>query len=495
MDTLLWILLSPFWLSLVLVSYIVLRFIRITLKYQLKKSKYAHLPKQQGYPILLHFDLFGGFDKLITLFYDNDGNMAPLLHQGPSFDGSHLVAVSDPVLFKEILLTRAAEFPKYPETYDVMLAQELGLGNGLVTAKGEEWKIQRKLITPLFHFAVLKNGIPTVVKNTKLFIKEVIEANPTRRFEVSRLYGSLTGRVIIEFAFGNGFDYNWMSTKYQELLDAVNVYWLAKLIMGDTLVRHLPWPWTTKKQRVLKEIHKKVVEAIEIRRNAPPEQENKVKEHENLIDVLLHAKEPVPHQMILDECLTFLFGGLDTTSRLISWMTYFLGTYPTIQQKLYDEVQTVIGQRDITAEDLPKLQYCKQLMNETLRLRPSIPGFDRWATEDCMLGGHFIPKHTVLALYFINAHLDPKHWDKPLEFNPDRWEKENPDRHHFAFLPFSAGERSCIGQKFGLQEAAVVICSIVQQYKIKIEEKPKIRIVTDPLLSPYDVEVIFTKRT
>jgi cytochrome P450 len=288
-----------------------------------------------------------------------------------------------------------------------------------------------------------------------------------------------------------------MSSKYQELLDAVNVYWLAKLFMGDILVRNFPWPWTRRKQNVLKEVHNKVIQAIALRQNMPPEEKPQVKEHANLIDVLLNAPEPVSHQMILDECLTFLFGGLDTTSRLIAWMTYFLGTYPTIQQKLYDEVQQVIGDRDITAEDIPKLQYCKQIMQETLRLRPSIPGFDRWAAEDCMLGGYFIPKHTVLALYFINAHLDPKHWDKPHEFIPERWDtqNENPDRHHFAFLPFSAGERGCIGQKFGLQEAAVVICIVIQQYKFAIQEKPKIRMVTDPLLSPYDVEVIFTKRT
>lgn len=164
-----------------------------------------------------------------------------------------------------------------------------------------------------------------------------------------------------------------------------------------------------------------------------------------------------------------------------------LGLYPEEQQKVHEELDSVFGEdceRPFTMEDLRELKYLECVIKESLRLFPSVPFFGRKTTETTTIAGHEVPAGATVAAIVYMIHRDPNHWPEPEVFRPDRFLAANCNgRHPYAFIPFSAGPRNCIGQKFAIQEEKAVLASLFRKYKVtSLKPRDKLRLQASLIL-------------
>lgn len=209
------------------------------------------------------------------------------------------------------------------------------------------------------------------------------------------------------------------------------------------------------------------------------------------LDLLLKAKRAdasITFDDVREEVDTFMFEGHDTTAAAVSWACQLIGSHPEIQKKLHDEIDSVLGHSDnhLTNEDLKQLKYLDLVIKETLRLFPSVPYFGRTISEDCEVGGYKILKGETAVILAYMIHRDVKYYPNPEKFDPDRFLPENSkDRHPYAYIPFSAGRRNCIGQRFALMEEKVILANILKRFHIKsIKTIDELEPVGDLIIHP-----------
>lgn len=480
---------------LLLVGAVIFRLIFFVLYYQMNKSKYKHIPPAMpdtSIPFLTLFDEVNGFEKPVDeILTAAKGNS--LMDFGPMAGGEHAVLVSDPVLLRDLFDTN--RFPKLALNREAF--SEI-LGDGLVTSEGELWKRERRLISPVFHFGQLKRMAIVMSEEAQHMVDEIkAKKGPV---VVGEYFSSVALRIIVRSAFGNSehLSPDDMGPIWTRFGRQVNAFFLGHLVLGNVLGR-LPFPWRQRMLNTVAEIHVRIKQAIALRRQRGVEQSGPVPN--DLLGALLSAQDEdgngIDEELIVWECTTMLFAGHDTTSNLIAWACYYLQHEPEIQQKLYDEVKQVCGDRIASHGDVHELRYTKQVLQETLRLRPPVPWLQRETPEDTTLGGVNIPKGTQLWAGIIIAHHNPQYWSEPVKkFDPDRFAPEaTKARHSHAFLPFSAGSRNCVGQKFALLEAQVLLSTLIQHFHVKPSPtSPKTVMAFEGTMTPRGLEVLFEPR-
>ncbi|KAI4468357.1 cytochrome p450 family 4 [Holotrichia oblita] len=195
------------------------------------------------------------------------------------------------------------------------------------------------------------------------------------------------------------------------------------------------------------------------------------KERKAFLDLLIEASGDgtiLTHQQIREEVDTFLFEGHDTTTASICWTIFLLGLHPEIQERVYNEVSEILGEKSLELSDLGELNYLERVIKESLRLYPSVGFITRFASQDIKIGTRTIPTGTSVGIHIFDIHRNEKYYPEPNKFDPDRFLPENTkSRHPYAYIPFSAGPRNCIGQKFALYEEKTVLSYIIKKYKIK----------------------------
>lgn len=148
-----------------------------------------------------------------------------------------------------------------------------------------------------------------------------------------------------------------------------------------------------------------------------------------------------------------------------------LGQHQEIQQKVFEELSRTMT-KEMTLLDYNNFKYLECVIKETLRLYPPVPYISRVVIEDAKCGNLILPKNTEISIHIFDIHRDPKHFPDPESFNPDRFLPENTiGRHPFAFIPFSAGLRNCIGQRFAMLELKILLAAIISNFKIKAVTK------------------------
>ena len=167
--------------------------------------------------------------------------------------------------------------------------------------------------------------------------------------------------------------------------------------------------------------------------------------------------------------MAMLFAGHDTTSSLLTWTWYLLSKWPAVEEKMHAELATVLGGRAPGLDDIPNLPYLRQVFDETLRLYSPIPILARDLTEDDRLNGYDLPKGSLVVLALYNTHRHPEFWERPEEFYPEHFaEAAVAARPRYAYLPFGAGPRICIGMHFALMEAALVMGEVAQRFALRL---------------------------
>lgn len=195
----------------------------------------------------------------------------------------------------------------------------------------------------------------------------------------------------------------------------------------------------------------------------------------DLLDTLLHARDTEGHPMsdtqLRDEIMTLFLAGHETTAIAPSWACYLLGQHPQVEAKLVEELNAVLGDREPTPEDLPRLRYTDMVLKESMRLYPSVWGIGRKAIADCEIGGYRVTANTNIFIFQSLTQRDPRFFPNPDAFDPERW-REDPIRTgkipRFAYFPFGGGPRVCVGAAFATLEATLLLAMIQQRFHLDL---------------------------
>eukprot|EP00019_Armaparvus_languidus_P008727 CAMPEP_0168588468 /NCGR_PEP_ID=MMETSP0420-20121227/5476_1 /TAXON_ID=498008 /ORGANISM="Pessonella sp." /LENGTH=337 /DNA_ID=CAMNT_0008623913 /DNA_START=147 /DNA_END=1156 /DNA_ORIENTATION=- len=333
--------------------------------------------------------------------FKKDGSFPPLINCGVYLDFSTVVSVQDPEGIKQILL-HTDVFEKPPITYDLI---KILLGDGLVTASGDRWKRDRKLLTPLFHFSKLKTYLPLMNRQANEFAQNLLDNQEKQ--QIVRYCKQYALHVITEAVFGDAFDVESFSEKFRMVGDA-STFFLGVSFFGSAWANYVPGPAGRGTQDLINKLKKQIAKRVlEIRqKQTDADEENAT----DLITTLALNYDEKEFGLIVDHSLTFLFAGHDTTSILLAWALFHLADKPAVQQRIVDEVTEVCGNQPIQPEDLARLQYTKAVLEETLRMTPSVPFLDRKLTRDVEVCGTMLKQGTIVWTNWQAMQLSPDHF-------------------------------------------------------------------------------------
>ena len=256
--------------------------------------------------------------------------------------------------------------------------------------------------------------------------------------------------------------------------DVVNEAWpIVNRHIGESfwslgLERRLPTARNRRARRALADLNAVVYRIISARRASDPSSNG------DLLSMLLSARDEetsatMNDKQVRDEVMTMLLAGHETTSLALSWAWYLLSTHPEVRTRLAREVRDVLGDRPPSFDDLERLTFTRMVFDETVRLYPPAWGFSRQALGEDRLSGYRIDKgHLVFMIPFV-LHRRPSLWPNPEGFDPERFSPErSARRHRFAYIPFGAGPRQCIGNQFAVMEATIIMAMISQRYSLDL---------------------------
>ena len=397
------------------------------------------------------------------------------------------------------------------------------LGTGLLVSKGQKWQRNRKLLTPAFHFDILRNYMAVYNTCADTLIAKMARASAQtgRSIDVFPAVSLCTLDIILRCAFSTDQD---IQSQGAEDPYVKNVMSLTELVIHRAMRPYLYFDTVYYNTSAGKEFkrrcefsHNFALNVIEERRQAlrnRRQQDNAAqgactddvhmhdtaqdssadevnkRKYYDFLDILLLAEDDNGQKLsdadILDEVETFMFEGHDTTASAISWCLYNLARYPTIQAKARREVDDVMTGRDsdvITWTDLNALPYLTMCIKESMRLCPPVPYFSRETTKDCVIDGSTVPAGSFIDIVVWCLHHNPTVWPDPLVYDPLRFTPENinaMDSH--AYIPFSAGPRNCIGQNFALHELKTVIARVLRRFELQLDDTVEVRFKPDLVL-------------
>ncbi|XP_053964372.1 uncharacterized protein LOC128867288 [Anastrepha ludens] len=358
------------------------------------------------------------------------------------------------------------------------------LGTGLLTATGHKWQAHRKIITPSFHFKILQSFHAVMNKNSNKFIEKL--RNTSRGdaiFDFQEMTHYLTMDVICDTAMGvhiNAMDNhdNEVVQAFKDMCYNTNMRAYHPIKRSHALYRFMPdYPKYCKTLKILhnftNEVIIKRIEALKLAEGQSKEREEDEFSNKKLafLDNLLSSTidgEPLTQQEIYEEVSTFMFTGHDTTTSGIAFTVYLISLHPDIQKKVYAEQQQIMGDNltEATFQQIAEMQYLDMVVKETLRLYPSVPVVARRTEKDYDINGYVVPEDTTINLFLMALGYNDKYFPDPYRVDPERWNVNERIQNPFEYLPFSAGARNCIGQKFALLEIKTVVSKIVRAFNI-----------------------------
>ncbi|XP_066404458.1 cytochrome P450 4V2 isoform X1 [Molothrus aeneus] len=367
------------------------------------------------------------------------------------------------------------------------------LGTGLLTSTGDKWRSRRKMITPTFHFAILSDFLEVMNEQGNILVKKLEKHVDKEPFDVFMDITLCALDIICETAMGRNV--GAQKNKDSDYVSAI--YRMSDLIQRRQMS---PWLWPDflyvlfkegrEHRRKLNILHNftdtVIAEKAEELKNTQQKkhdgnsEESGSKKRKAFLDMLLSATDDegkkLSYRDIREEVDTFMFEGHDTTAAAMNWVLYLLGHNPEIQKKVHRELDQVFDntERPITMEDLKNLRYLECVVKEALRLYPSVPMFARTLREDCCIRGYQVPRGANVVVLTYALHRDPEVFPDPEEFRPERFFPENSKgRHPYAYVPFSAGPRNCIGQRFAQMEEKTLLALILRRFWVESCQKPE----------------------
>ncbi|XP_012540588.1 cytochrome P450 4g15 [Monomorium pharaonis] len=477
------------------------------------------IPGPEGLPIIGNlFLLIGSSDTMFRNLYRKSFEFDQVIKiwLGPKL----LVFLMDPrdveiVLSSHVYIDKSSEYRFF----------QPWLGNGLLISTGSKWRAHRKLIAPTFHLNVLKTFIDLFNANSRAVVEKMRQEGD-KEFDCHDYMSECTVEILLETAMGvskstqdrSGFEYAMAVMKMCDILHLRHTKlwlrpdWLFKLTKyGKDQIRLLEIIHgltkkviARKKQEFKNDPRKTVDDAITENSNAKTTEksisveglsfgqaaglkddldvdDNDVgeKKRQAFLDLLMEAGENgsiLSDEEVKEQVDTIMFEGHDTTAAASSFFLSMMGCHPDIQEKVIQELDEIFADSDrpATFQDTLEMKYLERCLMETLRLYPPVPVIARTINTDLKLasGDYTIPAGTTVVVTTFKMHRQPYIYQNPEVFNPDNFLPERTaNRHYYAFVPFSAGPRSCVGRKYAMLKLKIILSTIMRNYRVRSDIK------------------------
>ncbi len=374
--------------------------------------------------------------------------------------GRRLFSIQQPDALKHVLLDNADNYEKGPLLRQLL---EPGLGKGLLTSEGAQWRRQRRLMAPVFQPKSLQRFAPLMSAAVAALVERWLVLPPESAFDINGEMMRLALVIIARIMFTADYqeragDVEHSVSQYQRLIRPR----LMDLVgLPDWVPRFNRW----RARRALAELDR-LIEPLLRRERGEGDGD--------LLSLLVDARdeetgEGLSRREIRDQVVTIFLAGHETTAQALSWTWYLLALHPAAEARFHGELDRVLGGRPPGFDDLPELPFARMVLEESMRLYPPAPTFSRSALAADRLVDRDIPKGSVVFVVPWALHRHRKLWDDPDEFVPDRFGRERAaQRHRFAYLPFGAGPRICIGAGFAMTEAMLVLAAIGQRFRLRL---------------------------
>ncbi len=407
----------------------------------------------RGYPLVGNIPDFvkDRLSFLLRMAHEGD---ACGMHFGPYT----CILFNKPEHVHSILVEHAYDFDKGQGVHNIFRPV---FGNGIFSSEGDFHRHQRKLIAPSFQprriasYADIMGYYGELIQQTWTD-GAVIDVNQ----EMTDLTMSIIGKAL--------FDAD-VFTETDELGAAMTTA-LAHVAHGFSVLLPLPYSWPTPANRrthkAVQVLHNHIRSFIDERRSNPTERND-------FLSILLQAKDedgqPMSDEQVMAECMILFAAGHETTATSLTWVWYLLCQHPEWYQKVQQEVDSVLQGRTPTYADLVHLPYCLQVFKEALRLYPPAYAMSRQALHDIEIDGYRVSKNWIAFLAPYTLHRREEFFLEPEQFDPERFSPEREKQlPRYAYLPFGAGPRICIGMYFALMEGQLLLATLAQRVSFSL---------------------------
>jgi cytochrome P450 len=401
-----------------------------------------------------------------------------------------LYIVSHPDGVREILVNQQKSFIKGRSLERIRRL----LGNGLLTSGGELHLRQRRLAQPAFHRQRIAGYATTMVDHAarvrdRWHDGESVDVSQ----EMMRFTLAVAAKTLFDADVESEADEIGAA-----LTDAIEALRLVILPYSDLLDR-IPLPIARKFRRARARLDATIYRIIDKRRESQTDRGD-------LLSMLLHARDvegdggQMTDEQLRDETVTIFIAGHETSALTLAWAWYQMARHPEVEARLHREVDTVLGDarggyRLPTADDLPRLEYARRIITETLRLHPPIWALSRRAIVDVEISGYTIPAGSLVFASPFIVHHDARWWPDPERFDPDRWAPEHAEtRPKFAYIPFGGGTRLCIGEHFAWMETILALAVLSSRWRLRFATPRTIEIKPTLTLRPKGGVVMIAER-
>lgn len=353
-------------------------------------------------------------------------------------------------------------------------------GEGLLTSEGASWERQRRLIQPVLGRRQLESLLPAMVAATADYLDRFEPPPPPDTIDVAAEMTAVTLDVVGRALFGAGMvGYvdrlrpavaNGMSIALTAARLQLIIGFSGRTIdVGGRILRSLPLPPPLNRiRRVMSTIDDVVGELIDARVRAGSVDEG------DLLGLLLTVEDagaPLSRELVRDELVTMMLAGHETTANSLTWLWYLLAKHPEAGERHRAEVRSVLDGRPVTMADLEQLVWTRACVQEAMRLYPPAWVLERCARTDTTLaGGYAVREGTTVIFPLHLIHRDPRWWDDPAEFRPERFLPGAPHPQRGTYLPFGAGRRACVGSNFALTEATLIAAMISLRHHFELPD-------------------------
>lgn len=365
--------------------------------------------------------------------------------------------ISRPDFIEQVLVTNSRSFGKHQFFWKHVRAI---FGEGLLTSEGDFWLRQRRMAQPSFHKERIAGYGKVMVDFSEQMLAEWKDGEIR---DIHKELMHVTSRIVTKALFQADYtpDMHAVDGAFNIVIEEVATRFRRPIRIPE----FLPTPGNLRYKRSVRRLDDLIYRIIKERRSA----ENGT----DLLSMMLRAQDEdgtrMTDRQLRDEAVTLFLAGHETTAIALTWTFYLLSQHPEAQTELLSELQTVLAGRNPELNDLPNLRYTEMVINESMRLFPPAYAFGRQALQDSRINGVEVPKGTTVFISQWVMHRDPRYFDAPQEFRPERWADGLAKRlPRFAYFPFGGGPRVCIGNSFAMMEAILLLATILQQYRMEL---------------------------
>jgi cytochrome P450 len=393
--------------------------------------------------------------------------------------------LNNPDLIEYVLVTNQRNFIKHSFFWRHVTAV---FGNGLLTSEGDFWLRERRLCQPAFHREQVAAYGAVMVDFTERAVAEWRDGDVR---DVHQDMMGLTSRIAAQTLLGAdvGSDVDQVEPALDVVIEQIAVRFKRPFAFPDAV----PTPGNLRYRKAVHRLNDLIYKVIRERRAA-------TSRSDDLLSLLLHAQDidgtRMTDRQLRDEAITLFLAGHETTALALSWTWYLLSQHPEVEAKLWAELAAVLGGRSPSVADLDRLRYTGMVVMESLRLYPPAYVMGREAVNDCEIGGYPVGRGNTVFVSQWLMHHDARYFENPDAFLPERWADGLAKRlPKYAYFPFGGGPRMCIGSNFAAIEAALLLATIAQRFRLTLVPGHPIELLPSITLRPkHGIRVVVARR-